>query len=151
MRWIATLSCTAALLTLDTATANEQPFGTAAEAKALLARAVEALKADPAKALASFNDPEGGFRDRDLYVACAGPGAKVSAHPDKSLIGKDRRQMKDVTGKPFGAEVESVAKDGEIAEVTYMYPRPGTDTTPVAKIAFVTRTGDQVCLVGYYH
>ncbi len=58
--------------------------------------------------------------------------------------------MKDASGKPFGAEIEAVAKEGEVAEVTYVYPRPGADKTPVAKIGFVTRIGDQVCVVGYY-
>lgn len=130
--------------------ADKAEFGTADEAKAMLGRAVEALKADKAKALAMFNSADGGFRDRDLYVACSGPEGKVTSHPDASLIGKDRREMKDAAGKPFGAEIEAAAKEGEIAEVSYVYPRPGADKTPVAKVAFVTRTGDQVCLVGYY-
>lgn len=125
-------------------------FGTADEARAMLARAVEALKADKAKALAMFNAKDGSFRDRDLYVACAGPEGKMTSHPDATLIGKDRRQMNDASGKAFGAEIESVAKEGEVAEVSYVYPRPGADKTPVAKVGFVTRTGDQVCVVGYY-
>ena len=47
------------------------PYGTAEEARALLEKAVVALKADKAKALALFNSGEDGFRDRDLYVFCA--------------------------------------------------------------------------------
>jgi len=31
-----------------------------------------------------------------------------------------------------------------------MFPRPGADKTPVQKVAYVTKVGDQVCLVGYY-
>ena len=44
--------------------------GTADEAKAMLMKAVAAVKADKAKALDMFNKGEGGFLDRDLYVFC---------------------------------------------------------------------------------
>ena len=46
-------------------------FGTPEEAKAMLERAVTAVKEDKAKALDMFNKGEGGFKDRDLYVWCA--------------------------------------------------------------------------------
>lgn len=47
--------------------AGAQQSGTAAEAKAMLERAVAALKADEAKALAEFNDKTNKqFHDRDL-------------------------------------------------------------------------------------
>ena len=49
---------------------QQQSGGTADEAKAMLARSVAAVKADKAKALDMFNNGEGGFRDRDLYVIC---------------------------------------------------------------------------------
>ena len=41
-------------------------YGTAEEAKAMLERAVAAVKEDKAKALVMFNNGEGGFKDRDL-------------------------------------------------------------------------------------
>jgi hypothetical protein len=46
-------------------------FATAEEAKAMLERAVAAVKEDKAKALDMFNNGEGGFKDRGLYVWCA--------------------------------------------------------------------------------
>ncbi len=49
----------------------QQSGGTADEAKAMLMKAVAAVKADKAKALDMFNKREGGFLDRDLYVFCA--------------------------------------------------------------------------------
>ena len=45
--------------------------GTAAEAKAMLVKAVAAVKADKTKALDQFNKGEGGFLVGDLYVFCA--------------------------------------------------------------------------------
>ena len=41
-------------------------FGTAHEAKAMLEKAVVAVKEDKAKALDMFNKGGGGFKDRDL-------------------------------------------------------------------------------------
>ena len=134
----------------STGYAQKPEFGTAAEAKAMLEKAVAAIKADKTKALATINKGEGGFRDRDLYPACSGLDGKVTAHVDSTRLGMDRNTMKDVTGKPYGAELLRVAEEGKISEVTYMFPRPGPDKTPVAKVAYVTKVADQVCLVGYY-
>jgi hypothetical protein len=132
------------------AQAQKSQYGTAAEAKAMLEKTVAAIKADKPKALAMINKADGGFKDRDLYPACSGLDGKVTAHPDQSRIGMDRNTMKDETGKAYGAEIMKVAAEGKIAEVSYMFPRPGADKTPVQKVAYVARVGDQVCLVGYY-
>jgi len=57
-------------------------YGTSEEAKALLEKAVAAVKQDKSKALDMFNKGEGGFKDRDLYVACANASdGVVTAHP----------------------------------------------------------------------
>ncbi len=122
-------------------------FGTAAEAKAMLEKAVAALKQDKAAALAKFTKGEGGFKDRDLYPFCGGPDGMFTAHP--TLTGKSLKDLKDKTGKPLGKEIYDTAKEGTISEVSYMWPRPGT-TEPVQKVSYVTKVGDQVCAVGYY-
>ena len=122
-------------------------FGTAAEARAMLDKAVAALKANKADALAKFQKGEGGFKDRDLYPFCGGPDGNFTAHP--SLTGKSLKDLKDKAGKALGAEMYQVAQEGKVAEVSYMWPRPG-QTDPVAKVSFVTKVGDQVCAVGYY-
>ena len=44
--------------------------GTSTEAKAMLEKAVAAVKADKAKALDTINKGEGGLLDRDLYAFC---------------------------------------------------------------------------------
>ena len=129
------------------ATAIAAEFGTAAEAKAMLEKAVAALKADKAKALEMFTKGEGGFKDRDLYPFCGGPDGNFTAHP--KLVGKSLKDLKDKAGKALGEEMYKVAKEGKISEVSYMWPRPGK-TDPVQKVSFVTKVGDQVCAVGYY-
>jgi signal transduction histidine kinase len=123
-------------------------FGTAEEARVMLEKAVAAVKADKTEALAMFNSPEGGFRDRDLYVFCVNASDGVeTAHPTHQ--GLKLREMKDVNGFAFGEAIMTTAKDGQISEVAYLWPRPNSDT-PVKKITFVTKVDDQICGVGYY-
>jgi signal transduction histidine kinase len=130
--------------------------GTATEANAMLDKAVVAVKADKAKTLDTINKGEGGFLDRDLYVFCfnAGDGKIVatgSTSPAaKKAIGQDIRTLKDATGKMYGPDLYAAAKEGQITEVSYMFPKPGADSTPVAKVSFVTKVGDLGCGVGYY-
>ena len=128
-----------------TLVAAQAQYGTAAEAKAMLEKAVGALKANKAKALAEFTKGEGGFKDRDLYPFCGGPDGNFTAHP--SLTGKSLKDLKDKAGKPLGAEMYKAATEGKISEVSYMWPRPG-QTEPVQKVSYVTKAGDQVCAVG---
>jgi signal transduction histidine kinase len=122
-------------------------FGTPAEAKAMLEKAVAEVKKDKAQALSMFTKGEGGFKDRDLYPYCGGPDGNFSAHP--SLVGKSLKELKDKAGFALGEEIYAKAKEGTISEVAYMWPRPG-QTDPVQKVAYFTKVGDQVCAVGYY-
>ena len=123
-------------------------YGTPEEAKAMLEKAVAAVKEDKAKALDMFNKGEGGFKDRDLYVACANASdGVVTAHP--YLKGEQLKDIKGKKGYPVGQEMMQKATEGEIKEVTYWWPRPGSDT-PLEKTAFYTKAGDQICGVGYY-
>ena len=142
MATVAVLACSASVYAQAT-------FGTAAEAKAMLEKAVAAVKADKAKALDMMQKGEGGFKDRDLYAYCANAGDGImTAHP--ALKGQNIATLKDKTGKAFGEEMRKTAAEGKISEVSYMGPRPGADTTPVSKVSYVTKVGDQLCGVGYY-
>ena len=127
--------------------ASGADHGTAAEARAMLEKAVAEIEKEKATALAKFNKGEGGFKDRDLYVFCAGPDGITTAHPRE--VGKNLKKLKDINGKPFGAEMYQVAEEGKIKEVSYVWPRPG-GKEPVEKVSYVTKVGDQVCGVGYY-
>ena len=135
------------VMAVVTLVAAQAQFGTAAEAKAMLEKAVAAVKADKAKALAMFAKGEGGFKDRDLYPFCGGPDGNFTAHP--TLTGKSLKELNDKAGKALGAEMYKVAQEGKVSEVSYMWPRPG-QTEPVQKVSYVTKVGDQVCAVGYY-
>ena len=146
-------ACSAALALSSAAFAQQQG---AAEAKAMLSKAVAAVKADKVKALDMFNKGVGGFLDRDLYPFCVNSGdGKIVAvgNPNaRQIIGQDLRTLKDSTGKSFGAEQFTAAQkpEGELTEVSYLFSKPGADPTPVAKVSFTTKVGDLVCGVGYY-
>ena len=82
----------AAALLLSPIAFAQQTGGTADEAKAMLMKAVAAVKADKAKALDMFNKGEGGFLDRDLYVFCSNvsDGKTVAiGNPNAKLLGTD--------------------------------------------------------------
>jgi signal transduction histidine kinase len=124
--------------------------GTATEARAMLDRAATAVKADKTTALGQFVKGENGFKDRDLYVFCVDLDGKFVAHPNPALMGHDGKTLKDGTGKAFVAEMLTVAQDGKVAQVDYMFPRPGTKEPAVPKSSYVTKVADLVCGVGYY-
>ncbi len=151
MRKALFISAVASIPLLFAATgAGAQQFGTADEAKAMLEKAVTELKADEKAALDKFNKGEAGYKDRDLYVFCFETGTgKFTAHPNPALMGTDVRALKDRSGGAMGEAIFVAAKDGTIATVDYMFPKPG-GTDPVAKQSFVTKVGGQGCGVGYY-
>ena len=130
--------------------------GTADEAKAMLAKTVAAVKADKTKTLDLINEGKGGFLDRDLYPFCFnlsdGKSLAVASPNSKQTLGMDVRTIKDASGKLIGPELYAGGQkpEGQITEVSYMWPRTGSDKTPVSKVSFVTKAGDLGCGVGYY-
>ena len=140
-------------LALSTAAlAQQDQFGTAQQARTMLDRAVAAVKADKAIALAKFNKGEGDFKELDLYPFCFNLSDGKFVAAVEQLIGTDTRTLQDPTGKVFGPELYAAAQkpEGQVTEVSYMFPRPGADKTPVQKVSFVTKTGDLGCGVGHY-
>jgi Cache domain len=130
--------------------AGAQQSGTADDAKALLAKAVIAVKANKAFALARFDDPNGGFKDRDLYVFCFDRGSGTTLAGQPATKGRDVRTFRDPTGKMFGQEMFTNVKDDDILVIDYLFPKPNS-TVPVAKESFVEGLGDVACGVGYYN
>jgi signal transduction histidine kinase len=128
--------------------AAQAQYGTEAEARAMLNRAVAAVKENKAKALEMFNKGEGGFKDRDLYVFCANASdGTLTAHPH--LKGEHLQDIVGKKGFPLGKVIMESATEGKIDQVTYWWPRPGSDK-PLEKHSFYTKISDQNCGVGYY-
>jgi cytochrome c len=123
--------------------------GTPAEAKAMLDKAVAKVEKDGAeKAVAAFNDPAGGFRDRDLYVFCMDSSHKIVAHPEASMRGTDVATLKDSKGKPFGQDMIAAAKKGG-GSVEYMWKNPVSGKEE-EKVSYLKKAGDLNCGVGAY-
>ena len=135
-------------ITSSSVPAAPDQFGTENEAKAMLEKAVVALKENKEKALKKFNKGEGGFRDRDLYVFCADAADGVlTAHPN--LKGEHLQEIVGKKGYPLGQEIMKNATEGTIKEVSYWWPRPGSDK-PLEKHTYYTKVVGQTCGVGYY-
>jgi signal transduction histidine kinase len=147
MRRTLMIAALAGAVTLVSNTAFAQ--GTAAEAKAMLEKAVAAVKADKAKAIASFNNGTDGFKDRDLYPFCFNLSDGITQAAPAAVRGQDVRTLKDAKGNAFGAAIYKAVEEGKINEVSYDFPKPGA-TDPSPKISFVTKVGDLGCGVGYY-
>jgi Single Cache domain 2 len=68
------------------------------------------------------------------------------------LVGQKAEDLTDVAGKQFGLELwkAMLKPEGEITDVSYVFPKPGSEHHLAPKVAFVTRVGDLGCAVGYY-
>jgi hypothetical protein len=147
----------AAIIAVSPAAFAQQTRGTANEARAMLIRAIAAVKADKAKALDMFNKGEDGFRHGDLYVFCANArdGTLVAiGNPNlKQALGMDVRAGQNSTGTAFGEEIYAAMQkpEGQISEVSYVGPTPGADDRLDAKVSLVARADNDLgCGVGYY-
>jgi len=123
-------------------------YGTPEEAQVMLKRAVLEVKKDKFAAIQSFNHNAPPFRDRDLFVFCFNRGdGRFTAH--EAFVAHDVRGLHDAYGAPFGAEIYGNARDGEVIEIAFISPIPGS-TELAVKSAHVAQTGDQVCGVSAY-
>ncbi len=126
--------------------------GTAAEAKALLDKAVAFYKANgEAKAVAAFNDPKGQFVSKDLYIFALDMSGKVIAHGvNPGLIGKDLSKTPDADGKFFMNEMVNVAKTKSKGTVDYKWENKATGKVE-PKSSYVEKVAANVVLgCGYY-
>jgi signal transduction histidine kinase len=130
------------------AAAGAQERASPEEAKAMAIKAADYLKANgPEKAFAAFKAPDGGFRDRDLYVVVQDNKGNMAFHPlNPALIGKSMLDLKDVDGKPFNREVQAVKEAGW---VDYKWMDPQTKQVG-PKTSYVVHTGDYFVQVGAY-
>ena len=144
---------TALVLSWSAATLGAQQFGTADEAKAMLDRAISALKSNEATALSQFNDPSNKeFRNHDLYVFCYNMSdGKITAYESPALLNVDVRTL-SLKDDPIGKRVyEAIQNSAEESVVTvdYKLPKPGT-TEPAPKQTAEARIGKQGCGVTYF-
>ena len=98
------------------ANAADPKKGTAAEAQAMVQKAIAVIKKEGRdKAFAQIDDPKGPFVDRDLYVVVYDMKGKVLAHgANAKMIGKDLIDLRDNDGKYFVKErVDMMSKGAD--------------------------------------
>ena len=149
-----TYACTGLVLAWSAASSAEPQLASPADGKAMLERAITALKANEAAALKSFNDEKNkDFRDRDLYVYCFSlPDGNFTAYQSPVLIGTNVKELKIPPNDPVGQRAyDAVAKaaEGEIVTFTYDFPKPGTKASAL-KETLEVRVGKQACGVSYF-
>ena len=98
------------------------------EAEAMVKKAVAFLKANGAeKAYGEFDNKEGQFIDRDLYIVVYDLSGKCLAHgANAKLIGKDLSDSQDVDGKYFVKERAELAKVKQSFWQDYKFTNPVT-------------------------
>jgi cytochrome c len=137
------------LTTMATVMAAE--FGTAAEAEALVKKAVAAFKANgKEKAFADFSNPKGPFVDRDLYIFVYDLNGKCVAHgANQKMIGKDLIEMKDVDGKLYVKERIEIAKTKGKGWQDYKFTNPVSKKIE-QKSAYIEKLDDLIVGCGIY-
>ena len=131
--------------------ASAEQFGTAGEARAMLDRAVGALKGDETAALRAFSDANNKqFHDRDLYVSCFNTSdGKFTAFPGPGMVGIDVRTFK-LGDDPIGQRAFDAilgTPEGSVSTMDYNFPKAGK---PAVKQSLETRVGNQGCGVSFY-
>jgi cytochrome c len=125
--------------------------GTAAEAEALVKKAIAYMKANGKEAaFAEINNPKGRFTDRDLYIFVYDMNGKCVAHGlNLKMIGKDLIELKDADGKQFVKERIEIAKTNGKGWQDYKF------TDPISKAienkrAYVEKYDDLIVGSGIY-
>lgn len=138
-------------LSLFAAGAHAAEQGTAAEAEAMVKRAVAYIKSNgPDKAYDEFINGRS-FKDRDLYISVYDLNGKNLAHGvNPKLVGKDMMGLKDPDGKPIIKMITDVAKDkGRGWTESYKFMNPLTQKVQ-SKVIYVERLNDTAIGVGVY-
>lgn len=129
--------------------ANAQ--GTPAEAQALAERAAAHMtEVGPKQAIEDFNDPNGKFVDRDLFVVVYDPDRKVaSSNGVKAYLGRDATRFVDADGNEFGKAIIATAEKSGTGWVEYRMTNPVTMKVEL-KRSYVIKVGDYIVFVGAY-
>lgn len=131
------------------------PRATPAHARALLERAITALRVDRNAALQSFNERRGRYFEDDLYVFVIDLNdRRTLAHgADPSLVGTDATQLVDVNesslGHPLVDRMIAALADSDRAEVDYAWSNPVTNLGE-HKHAYLCKVKQMIVGVGYY-
>jgi len=146
----------AALLTLlalafgSCAQATGTP-ATQEEAVAMVKKALAYIRKNgKEKAFAEFNQTQGQFVDRELYIAVLDLNGVMLAHGANSkLVGKSLLDIKDVQGKAFVREQVAIARTKGNGWVEFEWINPVSQKME-HRITYLERQDDYFVLSGVY-
>lgn len=102
------------------------------------------------KAFADFTRPDGGFVDGELYVFCYDSKGVNKAHGgNPAFVGRNLLHIKDPDGAEPNAMIVKMGFEQGRGWVDFKWPNPVTKRIE-DKSAYVIRTNDVACGVGYY-
>jgi signal transduction histidine kinase len=132
-------------------TASASVMGTPEEAKAMSLKARAAVnELGREKAFAAFADPNGAFRDRDLYVFCIDMEGVLLSQPIKpELVGKNMYHFNKY-GDLLFQDMIAVAQASGTGWVDYRWPHPGTNEIRPKTSYIATNDEGFFCGVGAY-
>ena len=138
-------------LTFNTAAMAAPDQGSAAEASAMVKKAIAYIKTNGReKAFAEFSNPNGQFRDRDLYISVVDTKGKMMAHGvNPKLIDKNLIDLKDTDGKYFVKDYVQLASSKGSGWVDFKWPHPISKAV-AQKSFFVEKMDDLVIGCGIY-
>lgn len=138
------------LLTVTSAYAQGYGAGTPLEAKKMVEKAVAYIRANGVdKALKEFNNPNGKFQWRDLYVFAYDLQGTIVGHPNPKLIGRNLYQEPDIKGKLFTKEIVYLANNMDSGWVDYTYLNRMTQQEE-SKITYFQSTSNLIVCCGAY-
>jgi len=139
------------VLLLSVAWVQAGDKGTKDEAVAMVKKAIDYIKANGNdKAFAEISNPQGQFKDRDLYVVVYDMNATCLAHGQKkSMVGKELLEFKDVDGKPYMKERIELMKKQPTAWQEYKFMNPVSKKVE-PKEMYIERFGDLIVGAGVY-
>jgi cytochrome c len=103
-----------------------QDRGTKEEAKAMVDAAVEHVKkVGPEQAFKDFNSDKATWAKKDLYVFAYNMKGDCTAHgADSSMVGKNKLDLKDPSGKLIVKElIDKAASGGGVVEYEFAHPQ----------------------------
>ena len=141
----------AAVLAIDGTARAAEVRATPEDAEELVKTAVSYVKKNGNdKAYKEFQNKNGPFIYRDLYVMVYDMNAKCLAHgADPSRVGKDWIDQKDADGKAFMRERVEIAKAKGKGIQEYAYKNPATGKVE-PKVVYFEKLGDVVVSAGAY-
>jgi cytochrome c len=140
-----------ALLAASVAAGPAFAKANADDAKALSEKAAAFIKqVGEEKAFDTFTKGEDGFKKEELYVFCYAPDGTNLAHgANAAFVGKNLLHVKDPDGKEANAEIIKTGMGAGQGWVDFKWPNPTTKKIE-EKSAYVIKTNNEVCGVGYY-